>query len=131
MKYIVYCTTNNVNDKVYIGVHKTEDPEVFDKYIGCGVKIGMPSTYMKPMTQFQAAVKKYGISAFSRKTLYIYDNEDDAYKKEAEIVNEDFIKLDTNYNMILGGGKFRPTQPIYQFSIEGTLLKKWNTLEEA
>lgn len=131
MKYIVYCTTNNVNSKVYIGVHGTEDPNKFDKYLGCGVKIGMPSTYMKPETQFQAAVKEFGTSAFSRKTLFIYDDEDSAYKKEAEIVNEDFIKLDTNYNMILGGGKFRPTQPIYQFTVNGKLVKKWKTLAEA
>lgn len=30
MKYIVYLTTNIVNNKIYIGVHETEDPEVWD-----------------------------------------------------------------------------------------------------
>ena len=52
MKYIVYCTTNLVNNKIYIGVHQTENPEKFDGYIGCGVKISMPSTFMKPKTAF-------------------------------------------------------------------------------
>lgn len=131
MKYIVYCTTNLVNNKIYIGVHQTEDPEKFDGYIGCGVKISMPSTFMKPKTAFQYAVKKYGIKNFNRVILFVYDNAKDAYKKEAEIVNEDFIKQNTNYNLILGGGEDRPTEPIYQFDDLGNLVKKWNTLVEA
>jgi hypothetical protein len=44
MKYIVYLTTNleskiNGLNRIYVGVHETENPEVFDGYIGCGVKI--------------------------------------------------------------------------------------------
>ena len=44
MKYIVYLTKNkkskiNGQYRIYIGVHATEHPEVFDGYIGCGVKI--------------------------------------------------------------------------------------------
>jgi len=131
MKYIVYCTTNSVNNKIYIGVHKTEDPNIFDGYIGNGIKIGLPGTYAKPRTAFQAAVKKYGIDKFSRKILYIYDTAEEAYNKEKEIVNEDFLKLDTNYNMILGGGENRPTEPINQFDEQGNFIKKWNTLEDA
>lgn len=131
MKYIVYITVNNVNDKVYIGVHKTEDPEIFDGYIGCGVKISMPSTYMKPSTAFQAAVKKYGTKAFSRKTLYIYDTAEEAYQKEAELVTAEFIESDTNYNMICGGGFLRTTDPIYQFDLTGKLLKKWESIDSA
>lgn len=131
MKYIVYCTTNLINNKIYIGVHKTEDPERFDGYIGCGVKTTMPSTFMKPKTAFQYAVKKYGVKNFNRVILFTYDNAKDAYEKEAEIVNQDFIKLNTNYNLILGGGEDRPTEPIYQFDDSGNLVKKWNTLTEA
>lgn len=40
-KYIVYQTINLVNNKIYIGVHKTVDPTVFDGYIGCGVKVSV------------------------------------------------------------------------------------------
>lgn len=32
---------------MYIGVHSTEDPTLFDVYIGCGVNIFAPSTYKK------------------------------------------------------------------------------------
>lgn len=131
MKYIVYCTTNLINNKIYIGVHQEENPDKFSGYIGCGVKITMPSTYMNPKTAFQCAVKKYGPKNFKRSILYVFDTAKEAYEKEKEIVNEDFIKLDTNYNMILGGGSERPTEPIYQFDDIGNCVKKWNTLTEA
>lgn len=35
LKWIVYCTTCNINNKIYIGVHKT-NPEIFDGYLGNG-----------------------------------------------------------------------------------------------
>lgn len=36
MKYIVYKTTCLVNDKIYVGVHQTQDPNKFDGYLGRG-----------------------------------------------------------------------------------------------
>ena len=36
MNYIVYKTTNLINGKIYVGVHRT-NPDIFDGYIGCGV----------------------------------------------------------------------------------------------
>jgi hypothetical protein len=52
MKYIVYQTVNKVNNKIYIGVHKTEDPLVFDGYVGNGIYINRPSSYWHPKTYF-------------------------------------------------------------------------------
>lgn len=131
-KYIVYQTVNTVNKKIYIGIHGTYNPEIFDGYIGCGVNINKPSTYMNPHTPFQCAVKKYGGKVFLRTILYTYDNIDDARKKEAQLVTKEFILNSNNYNVALGGGGF-PTYylPIYQFDDDGTLIKKWNTGEEA
>ena len=36
MKYIVYKTTCLINNKIYIGLHKIEDPDIFDGYLGNG-----------------------------------------------------------------------------------------------
>jgi hypothetical protein len=51
-KYIVYETTNLINNKIYIGIHKTRNPEVFDKYLGSGVISTQPYTYMYAKTAF-------------------------------------------------------------------------------
>lgn len=32
MKYIVYKTTNLINNKIYIGIHGIKDPNIFDGY---------------------------------------------------------------------------------------------------
>ena len=71
MKWIVYQTICTVNNKIYIGVHGTTDPDVFDGYIGNGIKIG--NSLNTPKTIFQKALKKYGYSSFERKTLFVFD----------------------------------------------------------
>ena len=136
MKYIVYLTTNlkskiNGINRIYIGVHETLNPEIFDGYIGCGVYIQQPSTYKYPKTPFQYAVKKYGTDAFKREILYIYDNEEEAYKKEEELVNMDFLKLDHTYNACLGGKHYCNYKSLYQFDLKGNLQKVWKYSKEA
>lgn len=129
-KYIIYQTINIVNNKIYVGRHRTENPQIFDGYIGNGVNINYPSTYMNPKYAFQYAVKKYGTSNFKRSILYIFDTEKEAEEKEAEIVNKNFIERSDTYNMILGGGGTKPEgysiKKVYQFDINGNLLKEWN-----
>ena len=74
MKYIVYLTTNTVNNKIYIGVHGTEDPYIFDGYIGNSINIFETNPELKhPKLPFHKAVKKYGYSAFRRITLKVFD----------------------------------------------------------
>lgn len=144
MKYIVYLTKNlkskvNGINRIYIGVHKTENPEIFDGYLGCGTNIHKPATYMYPKTPMQYAVKKYGADAFERTTLFIYDSAEEAYKKEEEIVNEDFIKSSYTYNVALGGlggilGEHDPhwqSKPINQFDLSGKLVNRWETTVDA
>ena len=135
MKYIVYLTTNtkssinNIN-KIYIGVHQTENPNIFDGYLGCGVYVNQPSTYIYPKTPFQYAVKKYGTDAFKRIILFIFDKKEDAYNKESELVNTDFIKQSHVYNACLGGIANNNGKPIYQFDLEGNLIKCWEYSRE-
>ena len=91
MKYIVYKTTCKVNNYIYIGVHKTADPNTFDGYLGCGINIKIPYTYEHAKTKFQQAVKEFGVSQFWRETLAIFDTPEEAYSLEEQLVNENFI----------------------------------------
>lgn len=81
-KYIVYETTNLINGKIYVGLHKTENPDIFDGYLGNGIIVTQPYTYMYAKTAFQAAVKKYGPKNFKRKTLAIFNTLEEASNLE-------------------------------------------------
>lgn len=86
--YTVYKTTCLVNSKIYVGVHKTENPN--DEYLGSG-KI------------LSNAIAKYGRSQFVKEILHICDSAEEAFLLESKIVNEDFIKDENTYNIKLGG----------------------------
>jgi hypothetical protein len=86
--YTVYKIQNLVNNKEYIGYHHTND--LNDNYMGSG-------------TLIQKAIEKYGIENFSKEYIEIFDNRDDAVALEAYLVNEEYVKLNTNYNLALGG----------------------------
>lgn len=135
MNYIVYKTTNLKNLKIYIGVHYC-NPDIFDGYIGCGVS--KKDLKKSVNTGFPAAVHKYGYDNFKRETLFIYEDTEEgmiaAYKKEAEIVNEQFIKQKNTYNIALGG-KHPPYEclhkPINQYTLDGQFIKTWDSITSA
>lgn len=131
MKYIVYQTTNLINNKIYIGQHKTKDPNVFDQYLGCGIKINMPSSYENPSSPLQYAVKKYGVKNFKRTTLAIFDTLEEALKLEAELVTYEFLKRPDTYNAQLGGKTGYKYLPINQFDLKGNFIKTWNNMTDA
>lgn len=131
MKWILYQTINIVNNKIYIGVHKTENPDVFDGYLGCGVVATSPYSYNKKQTPFHCAVAKYGPSKFRRSVLAVFDNKIDAYKMEESIVTLDFIRRTDVYNACIGGfGGTKGLRPVYQFDLNGSLLKEWDTMQD-
>ena len=132
MKYIVYKTTNLINNKIYIGVHKTENPNIFDGYIGCGCYINKSSTYKYPKTYFQKAVNKYGPSNFRRETIGIFNTEQEAYLAESLLVNEDFLARDDVYNMVLGGRDvIDNTVECYSYDEQGYYCNTYKSLTEA
>ena len=127
-KYIVYKTTCLINNKIYIGVHKTENPDIFDGYLGRGFIIGDNKYLKNPIAPLHYAIRKYGYENFNRETLFIYEDEDSAYTKEAEIVDFDFIQRDDTYNVALGGkGRPRPAKKVYKFDLEGNLIEEFES----
>ncbi len=88
MHYYLYKVTNLINNRFYIGVHKTKNMD--DGYMGSGKII-------------QHAVEKYGIKNFRKEILEVFDTTEMMYKREREIVTEDFLKSENVYNLRLGG----------------------------
>lgn len=87
--YIVYKTTNKINNKFYVGVHKTSDLDN-DCYYGSGKYL-------------LASINKYGKWNFEREVLHIYHSERVAYKRESYIVNKEFLEREDTMNLKLGG----------------------------
>jgi len=132
MFWIVYKTTCLVNNKIYIGVHKTENPDIFDGYIGNGISSYHTYNIRNPKFPFHFAVQKYGIENFKRETLYTFNSEEGAYLKEAELVTAEFINDENNYNFVLGGGRSHPINgKIYQFDLSGNLINSFNCIKDA
>lgn len=133
MKYLVYLTYCTASKKIYIGVHETENPNIFDGYLGNGVRINVPASYKHPTTPFKRAVKKYGIDKFRRITLAVFESKSDAYDLEAILVNDSFIKRQDTYNIKLGGSGGCPEilkKKIYMYDSNGDFVKEFNTLKE-
>lgn len=88
MHYIIYKTTNIINNKYYIGKHITNNLD--DGYIGSG----------KALT---ASIKKYGKECFVREILFELPSEELMNLKEKELVTEELVNDSNCYNMTLGG----------------------------
>lgn len=69
--YTIYKIVNNINQKYYYGQHKTEN--IYDKYMGSSEIL-------------HKAIKKYGLSNFTKIILFDYDNFSDMNNKEAELI---------------------------------------------
>lgn len=132
MVWIVYKTTCLVNNKIYVGVHKTKDASIDDGYIGNGISPRHKTNILHPKFPFHYAVQKYGIENFIRETLAEFDNEKDAYLMEASIVTAEFINRDDTYNFTLGGGRSHPIKGrIYQFDLDGNFIKAYECIKDA
>ena len=111
MSYIIYKTTNTVNGKYYVGVHN----DTKDNYLGSGRAL-------------LSAIKEYGRENFVRETLEVFDTEEEAYLREAEIVNETFVADRNTYNVGKGGkgGPGQPKSEEHKQKIRNNHLRKSN-----
>lgn len=90
MFHTIYQTTNNVNGKIYIGVHSTLN--IHDSYLGSGKNL-------------KRAIKKHGKENFKKEILYIVDSIEEAYNIEESLVNEEFVARNDTYNLNIGGDR--------------------------
>jgi len=88
MRHTVYKTTNTLNGKFYVGIHRTQKPN--DRYLGSGKLI-------------TAAIQKYGRDAFAKEVLFDFDTEEEMIAKEEEIVTVEFVERVDTYNLVPGG----------------------------
>lgn len=84
--YVVYETTNLINGKYYIGVHKQNGT----KYLGSGKLL-------------KKAVTKYGRPNFSVFILKTFSNKKSAYAYEEVVVNNTLVNNPNCYNLRVGG----------------------------
>ena len=125
--YIVYKTINKINNKIFVGIHETDNPNQFDGYLGCGAWIQNPVTYNRGRKMFHKAILKYGVKAFRREVLKVFKTEQQAIKFENSIIDEEFVSDYNTYNFELNLPFIN--KPIYQFDLEGNLIKKWDREE--
>ena len=112
--HLIYKIVNTVNRKIYVGKHSTKDP--YDDYMGSGIAI-------------ISAIEKYGIENFSKEILFCFTNEKDAFLKESEIVDENFVKRSDTYNMMCGGegfssGKNNPMYNVHRYGKDNPFFNK-------
>lgn len=86
-----YKITNKINNKYYYGVHSTND--LNDGYMGSGKLLHF-------------AYEKYGIENFEKEILQFFDNDDDMFTYEMEIVNDVLLDDPLCYNLQKGGKYF-------------------------
>lgn len=87
--YTLYRTTNVNNGKIYVGIHKTENPH--DDYLGSGKLLKL-------------AIRKYGRESFTKEILAEYSTLENAREAERAMVDSDFVSSTENYNLAVGGG---------------------------
>jgi len=88
MFYYLYEVKNDVNGKIYIGVHKTSDMN--DGYMGSGSII-------------KRSIKKYGIDNFTKTVLETFNSEEEMFQREKEFVTDEFLMREDVYNLRRGG----------------------------
>lgn len=113
----LYKITNKLNNKIYIGIHSTNN--LNDKYMGSG----------GPLSR---AKEKYGLENFEREILEFFPNGDLMNEAEAAIVTKEFIKRPDVYNAVPGGKSFRvgPTENYDSKRHSEVQIKSWDNPEK-
>lgn len=87
--FIIYKTTNTINNRYYIGKRKSIYPDA-GSYLGSGKAL-------------KVALKKYGKQAFVKEVLHRCDTFEEMNALEKQLVNEAVLNDPLSYNMKIGG----------------------------
>lgn len=87
-QHIIYKTTNLINNKIYVGMHSTDN--LNDGYLGSGWIL-------------KQAIKKYSKENFKREVLLVLPSRKEAREVEALLVDTEFISRQNTYNLQEGG----------------------------
>lgn len=126
--YYLYCHKNIYNGKMYFGITKNIPEKRWNKGKGYSNN-----------EYFTRAINKYGWgNGFSHKIILSGLTEKEASEKEKFYIRE-YKTNDRNYgyNLAVGGidemcGSENPNaREIYQFSLSGEFIKKWNCIKDA
>lgn len=110
----LYELVNIINNKTYIGVHRTD--KLNDGYMGSGVIL-------------KRAKYKYGIQNFTKTILEFFDTYQEALNREREIVTPSFINENDNYNVKEGGYGNCEWSKLMLNRLSEAALKKWEDPE--
>lgn len=120
--YSVYCHTNKINGKRYIGITK-QNPLKRWGTNGCNYK----------KLNFYRAIQKYGWDNFKHEILFENLSKEDAENKEIELIAKYNTRDDMfGYNIAIGGmltDEFT-IKPVDQYDYEGNYICSWNSIIE-
>lgn len=119
-EFIIYKSTNQVNDKIYIGstTSSLKQRKLDHQERANRTELG----------KFYEAIHTYGADSFTWETIDTAEDVDELAYKEQQYIAE-FKANENGYNSDCGGG-FKKS--VYQYCIEtGKQLRKFDSLEEA
>ena len=112
--HYLYKITNLINNKIYIGVHSTNN--LNDGYFGSG-------------TIIRQSVKKYGKASFEKLILNFFDNRTELLLAESMIVNKQFIEDQNTYNIRTGGENSNIFTEEFKRNISNAQKQLWSIPE--
>ena len=121
--YYLYCHTNKINGKKYIGISVQKPSRRWRKdgegYDGC--------------PKFYKAIQKYGWDNFNHEILLKGLTQQEANEKEKEYIAK-YNTIENGYNILVGGfdksangDVLFQTKPINQYSLDKNLIKTWDS----
>lgn len=63
----------------------------------------MNDNYLGSGNLLKLAIKKYGVDYFKKEILFIFDNKNEMFEAEKELVNAEFLSNNNTYNLQIGG----------------------------